>query len=118
MNTLDENEIEQLKQRFLNAMDAAHSTFGTDAFRKRYKKDDTRHPINKALFESWSVNLGQLSDERIHTLIERKEMLQERFICLMNTHDFNEAISQGTGDIKKVRDRFRSVQQLIEEVLA
>jgi len=108
----------QLKRRFLKAMSAASAILGTDAFRKRYKKDYARHPINKALFESWSVNLGQLSDEQIHMLIERKEMLQERFICLMNTHDFSEAISQGTGDIKKVRNRFRAVQELIQEVLA
>ena len=44
-------------------------------------------------------------------------MLQERFIDLMNTRDFNEAISQGTSDIKKVHHRFRSIQQLIVEAL-
>jgi hypothetical protein len=118
MNTMSDDETEQMKQRFLKAMDAAYSLFVTDAFRKRYKVGATRHPINKALFESWSVNLGQLSNEQIDILTERKDMLQERFIKLMNTRDFNEAISQRTGDVKKVHHRFKSIQQLIEEVLA
>ena len=118
MNTLPDHEMEQLRQRFLKAMVTAWAIFGTDAFRKRYKIGASRYPINKALFESWSVNLGQLSDEQIHVLIERKDMLQGRFIDLMNTRDFDEAISQGTSDIKKVHNRFRAIQQLIEEVLA
>ncbi len=118
LNAMSDHEIEQLRQRFLKAMVAAWAIFGTDAFRKRYKIGASRFPINKALFESWSVNLGQLSEEQIHILIERKNMLQERFIDLMNTRDFNEAISQGTSDIKKVHNRFKLVQQLIEEVLA
>ncbi len=118
LNAMSDQEIEQLRQRFLKAMLAAYAIFDTDAFRKRYKIGTSRYPINKALFESWSVNLGQLSEEQIHILIERKNMLQERFIGLMNTRDFNEAISQGTNDIKKVHRRFKSIQQLIREVLA
>ena len=117
LNAMSDQEIEQLKERFLKAMLAAYAIFDTDAFRKRYKIGASRYPVNKALFESWSVNLGQLSEEQIHILIERKNMLQERFIDLMNTRDFNEAISQGTSDIKKVHHRFRSIQQLIEEAL-
>lgn len=118
MNAMPDHEMEQLKERFIKAMVVAYAIFGTDAFRKRYKREAARNPINKALFESWSVNLSQLNDEQIHILTERKNMLQERFIDLMNTRDFNEAISQGTGNIKKVQNRFRSIQQLIEEVLA
>jgi hypothetical protein len=38
---------------------------------------------------------------------------------LMNSdHQFEIAISQGTGDISKIRRRFSTIEQLIEEVLS
>jgi len=98
-------------------MVAAFDIFGRDAFRKRYKADEAKHPINKALFESWSVNLGQLSDEQLKVLKKRKDILIGRFIRLMNTAGFDAAVSQGTGDIKKVNYRFSSVKRLVEEIL-
>jgi hypothetical protein len=74
-------------------------------------------PFNKALFESWSVNLDQLNEIQLDLLITRADRLKVRFIDLMNDRDFNEAISQATGDVKKVQRRFSSIQQLIEDVL-
>jgi uncharacterized protein with ParB-like and HNH nuclease domain len=60
MNKMSDQELEELENRFKRAMVAAFSIFGADSFRKRYRARATRYPINKALFESWSVNLSQL----------------------------------------------------------
>lgn len=117
MNQMSDAELSELGSHFRRAMVAAYDIFATDAFRKRYKAGAPRYPINKALFESWSVNLDQLDDKALRLLVERKDKLKERFITLMNNHEFDEAISQGTGNIKKVQRRFSSIKQLIEEVL-
>jgi len=118
MNKMTDARINQLQRQFVQAMLAARDIFGNDAFRKRYHPSHGRHPINKALFEAWSVSLGQLSQRQIQALEGRKETLTERFMALMNQQDFNEAVSQGTGDVSKVAKRFGEIEHIVREVLA
>jgi len=119
VNQMPDSEIAELENRFLRAMSAARDLFGRDAFRKKYRAGQTeRYPINKALFEAWSVNLGALNNDQIQILTQRREALMERFIALMHQQDFDEAISQGTGDVSKVAKRFGEVERIIREVLA
>lgn len=119
INKMPAHEREHLRSQFERTMVIAWNLFGVDAFRKRYSEGAARQPINKPLFESWSVNLSQLSDEQIQVLKQRKALLREKFIALMNdpTRKFNEAISLATGDPKKVRLRFEAIEQLIKDVL-
>jgi hypothetical protein len=120
INKISDHEREELEQRFIRAMKIATILFGNDAFRKRYREGAPRLPINKPLFESWSVNFSQLSDEQVGRLTLRREILRQRFIDLMNSPErkFNEAISLATGDPKKVRLRFEMVEQLVKDVLS
>ena len=119
MNRLPEAELQRLEANFKRAMQWAYTLFGKDAFRKRLDRKATRKPINKSLFEAWSVNVQQLSDQQLERLHSRKAVLIEKFIELMNTDRlFETAISEGTGDVKKVHYRFARIGQLIEEVLA
>lgn len=119
LNSMSNQEREGLEYHFIRAMRSAKEIFGKDAFRKRYRENGPRQPINKPLFESWSVNFNQLSDAQLVALIARKDALRRRFIDLMNNPDrkFNEAISLATGDPKKVRLRFKAIEEIIEEVL-
>jgi hypothetical protein len=63
------------------------------------------------------VNLDQLNEKQLNLLIERKEQVRRKFIDLMNTPSFNNAISQGTGGINKVKIRFQEIEKLVAEVL-
>lgn len=117
LKNLSVEERLKIKQEFQKAMNAAYSIFGNDAFRKRYDKKDPRKPLNKALFEAWSVNLAKLPESEISRLIEKKEMLKDEFIAIMNNTEFNKAISSATGDIKAVDKRFSKVKQIIEKIL-
>jgi hypothetical protein len=118
LNGKTDAELAMLRRRFYRAMDTAVKVFHKDAFRKRYKKQAARQPINKPLFECWSVNLDMLTDEQTKLLIERRDLLQEQFMRMMNEdRTFVDAISYGTGDVKKVKLRFSAVQKLIEEVV-
>lgn len=119
INKMSGQQRDILEQKFKRAMIAARDIFGRNAFRKRFKADGPRHLINKALFEVWSVNFNQLNDEELKVLQDRKEILEQKFIALMNAPDrkFYDAVSQGTGSPKKVRLRFRAIEQIIEETL-
>ncbi len=118
INKMSDQKLKDLERQFLRTMIAAFEIFGRDAFRKRYKEGAPRYPINKALFESWSVNLNQLDDNQLQLLKERRNILKEKFINLMGDRAFDEAISQGTGDTSKVRLRFTDIEQLIRSVLS
>lgn len=118
INRMIPDERDDLEQRFIRAMGAAHSVLGSDAFRKRYQFGAARHPINKALFEAWSVNLDKLNDVLLNRLKAKRGEVIERFVELMNDRDFDSSVSSGTGDIKKVTKRFRAIENLLKEVLA
>ena len=118
MNGMSDAELVELERRFLRVMRASHAIFGNDAFRKRYHATESRRPISKALFETWTVNLDDLSEVQLVNLIHRRERLKAAFINLMFTSkEFEVAVSQGTGDISKVKHRFSSIKALIKEVL-
>ena len=111
-------ELDALARRFIRAMRVAYDIFGDEAFRKRDKQGEASKPLNKALFEAWSVNLDALSDEEIARLIERKATLLEGFIELSHRSDFDKSLAQGTGSVAKVKLRFEEIGKLIRRVLA
>ena len=118
LNGMTEEERQHLLVRFSRAMSAAGNIFGEHAFRKRYNLADHRKPINKALFECWSVALNGLSDDELALLAQRRDKLDAAFVDLMNVRDFDSAISQGTGDVRKVKLRFGAVERIIRETIS
>jgi Protein of unknown function DUF262 len=117
INRMTSEEIDHLRRKFHNAMSAAIEIFDRDAFRKRYTEDSSRYPINKALFEAWSVNLAQVSSSEIEILKSRKSLLRKGFIKLMGHWKFENSITQGTGDTSRVKSRFGLINRLIRYCL-
>jgi hypothetical protein len=118
INNMSELERANLGRRTRRMLIAAHAIFGNRAFRKWYKEGENRNPVNKALFESWAVNLDSRSDEELALLAERSGMVHESFWHVMAQRDFDFAVSQGTGDPGKVKVRFSRVRAVIDAVLA
>ena len=118
LGKISDEKREQLKARFIQGVETAWTIFGNDAFRKRYRENDPRKPINKALFEVWTVTLGKLSSFENHVLMNKSEEVKKEFIQLMQNSEFDQSITQGTGDRKKVRYRFEKIKELVNSVLA
>lgn len=116
LNTLPESELENMKRKFFSALETARSVFGSSAFRKLPKKSG-RPPINKALFEVWTVNLARLDDAQLTKFESQKERLNLQWPSLLTDKDFEQSISVGTGNPARVRLRFASVEQLIGRLL-
>ena len=99
-------------------MHAADNVFRRDAFRKPARPDAARHPISKALFETWGVGLARRSAMQIERLVNSREKIVEEFITLMRTDgEFERAITYSTGSRARVRKRFQSIDRLIERCL-
>lgn len=116
INRMSPDERDALTRDFMRAMRAAHDIFREYAFRKRTSLRDRRRPINRALFEAWSVQLARCSPAQIAFLVEQRKEVNRRFIQLMaDDDDFDRAISYATGTPRRVRKRFKAVKQLVEE---
>ncbi|MCM0593003.1 MAG: DUF262 domain-containing protein [Gloeotrichia echinulata CP02] len=114
-NKLSETELNKIENNFRRTMVAAWNIFGKNAFRKISNSQKKQFPINKALFESWSVLLSKLSDEEIQHLIDRKtELINKYKQYVDNDKYFLESISQAS---ERVQYRFMITEKIIQEVL-
>jgi hypothetical protein len=112
------DRLKEIKQNFAASMMTAKEIFDKDAFRKRYNKNDKRKPLNKALFEVWSVLLSKLTEEQQRVLINNATLVKQHFMELLNNDkEFERAISTGTGEKNNVATRFDKIKALIEKVL-
>ena len=118
VNDMDTPTRAVLAGDFMRAMRGAYRIFETYAFRKRFARQEYRYPINKALFDAWSVGLARLPDDAVDALVDNRERIIDEFISLMNTDaEFVASISASTGDPARVRKRFRTTQELIGRCL-
>jgi hypothetical protein len=115
INNLSPQEIQRLEAIFKKAMIAAFDIFNDNAFRKISKKNKRKFPLNKSLFEVWSVNLAMLDIPKIEILKEKKKELINTFVKYVdNDTEFLVSISQA---VNKIEHRFETVQKIIQEVL-
>ncbi len=120
LKSLSENERTQIKINFIEAMKLARDIFGENTFRKISKYDNKKKPINKALFEVWSVSFARLSNSERTELRNKKEFLYNYFVELIDSNDgqFVYSISTATGNKTNVFNRYSAIDQIIKKTLA
>lgn len=107
-----------LRADFDRALELARCIFLRQAFRKMTTLEAKGlNPINKALFESWTISLSRLTAEQGKLLVSRGREVVQASVQLMQDADFLRAISAATGDRKRVEQRFGAVERLIREQL-
>ncbi|MBG9386642.1 DUF262 domain-containing protein [Caenimonas aquaedulcis] len=111
-------QLVELSSIFLRSLKLSKLVLGKWAFRKYYGANYRLSPINKALFEVWTVTFAGVSDEQAVKLVERKEVVLQKFGELMRDRSFEESISIGTGSAANVRKRFIEIKSLILGVLS
>ncbi|MFG3056906.1 DUF262 domain-containing protein [Kitasatospora sp. NPDC048239] len=116
INKLSDREVTDLQIKFSLGMIASYLIFKHHAFRKQTGAS-RRAPVNKALFEAEAVNLAALDNADLKKLMERHEVVMDRFRTLMDDPQFFDSISSGTGDPDKVNYRFQSIKDLLRGVL-
>ncbi|MEU6377902.1 DUF262 domain-containing protein [Streptomyces sp. NPDC046909] len=117
INRLSDEQRNALAEEFKQAVATAEAIFGEHAFRKLYPQQSWRNPINKAIFESITVNLAELTEIERATLVASREQVVAKFQLVMHGWDFERAVSVGTGDRAKVVHRFSRVRNLFRTIL-
>lgn len=118
LKKMDDSQRQKIKSDFVQSVLLAKSIFGEWAFRKADKYPDKRKPINKALFEVWSVSLAKLDGFQRKTLEKRKEIIFKKSIELVKEDAmFFDSITTSTGNKSSVAYRFSSIEKIIQETL-
>lgn len=113
-NVKDVNDarVGDLHEAFRKAMVNAHLVFDEQAFRKWPLDSSGRNPINRALFEAWSITLAKYETEDLE---RRREAIVDAARFLMkNDYQYLEAITSSTGDVRRVMLRFDVTAQAAE----
>ena len=103
-----------IENTFTMVLNASLKIFGQFAFR-RMPDQSKKRPISKALFETWTAILSKYNEADLNILIERKEILCNKYIAMYKDAEFVSAISGGKSSA--VRKRYDKINNLVYEVL-
>lgn len=119
LNTKTQDELNNIMTAFDRAMKLSKIIFDKWAFRKVYSITERRKPINKALFEVWSVELANLTIEEQNRVVSRRENIFQEFIKLINDDDiFVAAITSATGDRGRVNYRYNRIHEILYKCIS
>jgi hypothetical protein len=108
---VSDNRLQQLKEGFLRAMENAYVIFSTHAFRKWPENSDELYPINRALFDVWSVELSKISTAKVEAIATAVRSEARRLMT--RDEDFIGSISTGTSGPTKVGLRFDRIRKIL-----
>lgn len=113
MNKMDSKALEQLSHQFRTSLKNNSNVFGIHAFRKHLVGQEKRSVINASLWDVMSTGLSEFPESLVEA---RAEALQNAFYQLFEDLDFVDAISLGTNQVNKVKERFNQTQAIFDEV--
>lgn len=114
LDEASEGELDEIGRLFRRAMDNAASLFGNRAFRKwPAGQADRFNPINRPLFESWSVALANHEWSDLEP--RRDAIVGELRRRLAEDRDYDRSLSFGTGDVRRVKLRFDVARVIARE---
>ena len=118
INDKTELEIEKIKSDFIESMELCKYIFEEEAFRKVYQSFERLPPINKAIFDTLSVQFGLLnSQERVKLKSKKDEMKSGLKNLLANDDKFFTSVTSSTGDKNRVLYRHFTVKNLVGNLI-
>ena len=114
VNTYPEAELDRVRKNFIRTMEWSFLLFGKYAFR-RYNATWRRGPINKAMFELWSICLKDMHESDIKTLLRDQKKFLSAFRDLQQTTDLKAAFDSNKSTALK--KRVQLTKSFLEEML-
>lgn len=110
---VDDATVDNLMMGFRKAMVNARLVFGAHAFRKwPMYHFGGRNPINRALFETWSITLAEIEAEDL--ALRRDAIVRAARTLMSRDWRYLEAITSSTGDVNRVWYRFHATAKAAE----
>jgi hypothetical protein len=115
--------VNEIEHKFITAMTRAAVLFEKCAFRittpSKYKKDSQRSPINKSLFELWSILLSKMDQNEFDILNHRKGLLFKKLDAEFDNKNSSLRNYIGKDSLKTVgiKGRYEIIGKIINDVL-
>lgn len=103
MNKLSDSELEVLSRKLRTSLSNNLILFGRHAFRKHTQDQPNRSIINASLWDVMSTIFAELSENEVEA---KKDNFRNAFYSLLKDDEFNDAITYGPNDMRKVKCRF------------
>ncbi|MDM8541862.1 DUF262 domain-containing protein [Desulfococcaceae bacterium HSG9] len=108
---------DKLRELFYLAMKRSSELFDKHAFRKAGPTRSRKTPINKSLFETWSVLLSEMEEEKFKSLSKHKERLYELLEAATyhsaSKEELSGYISRESHTLPNVRKRYQIFNNII-----
>ncbi|MGI9250301.1 MAG: DUF262 domain-containing protein [Pseudohongiellaceae bacterium] len=116
MNSMTEEKLENLSKDFQRSLTNNLEVFGRHAFRKSisWVEYDGRSVLNASLWDVMSTELARHTTQHITS---NKIDIETAIRSLLDDKEFNDTITLGTNNVKKVHTRFEMVQEVLGQVL-
>ena len=109
---IDDLALVDIKSAFERGLTLAHEVFDLHAFRKWPTGVDRLSPINRALFETWTVELARSDQTAVR---ENAEMIRHfARQGMASDTKYIDSISSSTGDVSSVQMRFVKTREFIQ----
>jgi hypothetical protein len=117
INKMSEEQKDAIKKNYIASLNLNKVVFGNHAFRK-IDHSGKRKPINKAIFDAFSVQFALLSkEERLIIELEKEEVVTGFISLLYEDTTFFWSISSATGDKNRVFYRHQKIKELVETII-
>lgn len=114
VNTYEDTEIAKIEENFKRIMGYCAGIFGKYAFRK-YNENRRRGPMNKALFEIWTVCFSDLTQMQLRKIMSDREAFLRAFGRLQRNQEFITALK--AGDPYSLARRIDMVRKMVKEFI-
>ena len=115
-NSIDDRVLGEIKGAFESGLTLAHEVFGKHAFRKWPNDIDRLSLINRALFETWTVELARADRPAVQN--NANEIRRVAREGMTSDRQYINSISSGTGSVRAVRTRFEKTRDFIRSGIA
>ena len=109
---IGDTDLVDIRSAFERGLALAHDVFGEYAFRKWPDGDDRLVPINRALFETWTVELARIDQAVLRENAEKvKDFARQG---MLSDPNYIQSISSATGSVRSVKTRFEKTRAFIQ----
>jgi hypothetical protein len=117
---IQDKNIEEILRKFTLAMERAVKLFDDYAFRiSTPTKIKNKTPINKSLFDVWSILLSKMQEQQFDILLNNREMLFQKLDKIFDDKGSSLRRNIGTDSIKisGVKGRYETIGNIINELI-
>jgi hypothetical protein len=116
---ISEKRVEELRGKFLAAMRRASKLFDNYAFRISTPLSEWRTPINKSLFEVWSVLLSEMDEYDFQKLLSKRDELFDDLKSELEERNSNlrRFIGQDSLKVSGVKGRHTIIGDIVKKLV-